>query len=226
MGIPIPLGGTSNHFPRRVLEQLGSWDPFNVTEDADLGIRMARANLRTEIIQSTTYEEAPERFSLWLRQRTRWLKGWMQTYLVHSRRPYQLLRELGWWHCFGLHVLMGGILVSAIVHPLFYIVALSHLALGDFLSAPSSAVAKMLWLMAGFNLALGYLSAMVLGALAVIRRGRWSLVPYALFMPVYWLLISLAAYRAMWQLVRDPYLWEKTDHLSRSGRRRPRPRSQ
>ena len=215
LGIPIPLGGTSNHFPRRVLDGLGGWDPYNVTEDADLGIRLTRAGLRTEILHSTTYEEAPSRLRLWTRQRSRWLKGWMQTYLVHSRQPARLLRDLGLWRCMGLHVLMGGILLSALVHPLFYVVALTHLAFGEFLSSPAAGLTWLLWWIAGVNLALGYVSSMALGALTVIARGQWSLVPHVLAMPLYWLLISFAAYRALWQLATDPYKWEKTAHTRR-----------
>ncbi len=79
LGFPVPLGGTSNHFPRHVLNEVGGWDAYNVTEDADLGICLARANYHVEILRSTTWEEAPATFAIWLRQRTRWLKGWIQT---------------------------------------------------------------------------------------------------------------------------------------------------
>lgn len=80
LGLPIPLGGTSNHFPRAVLEDLGRWDPYNVTEDADLGLRLARAGLEVRMLDCQTWEEAPSSFRVWRGQRTRWLKGWMQTY--------------------------------------------------------------------------------------------------------------------------------------------------
>jgi glycosyltransferase XagB len=84
--LPVPLGGTSNHFPRAVLDAVGGWDPYNVTEDADLGIRLARGGWHVGVLASTTWEEAPPTFRVWQGQRTRWLKGWMQTYLVHMRR--------------------------------------------------------------------------------------------------------------------------------------------
>jgi cellulose synthase/poly-beta-1,6-N-acetylglucosamine synthase-like glycosyltransferase len=76
--LPVPLGGTSNHFPRAVLDAVGGWDPYNVTEDADLGIRLARAGWHVGVLNSTTWEEAPPTFRIWKGQRTRWLKGWMQ----------------------------------------------------------------------------------------------------------------------------------------------------
>ena len=78
LGVPLPLGGSSNHFRTAVLREVGAWDPYNVTEDADLGVRLARFGYRTTMVRSTTYEEAPARFGPWLRQRTRWFKGWMQ----------------------------------------------------------------------------------------------------------------------------------------------------
>ena len=92
--LPFPLGGSSNHFRTAVLRQVGGWDPYNVTEDADLGIRLYRLGYRSAALSSATYEEAPARFLPWLKQRTRWYKGWMQTWLVHMRRPVRLMREL------------------------------------------------------------------------------------------------------------------------------------
>jgi cellulose synthase/poly-beta-1,6-N-acetylglucosamine synthase-like glycosyltransferase len=121
LDLPVPLGGTSNHFPRAVLDAVGGWDPFNVTEDADLGIRLARAGWHVGVLPSTTWEEAPPTFRVWLGQRTRWLKGWMQTYLVHMRAPRRLWRELGAKRFLGLQVLMGGLILSALVHPWFYV---------------------------------------------------------------------------------------------------------
>ncbi len=74
----LPLGGTSNHFRRAALEEVGGWDPYNVTEDADLGMRLARFGYRTETIACPTYENGPDTFATWLPQRTRWFKGWMR----------------------------------------------------------------------------------------------------------------------------------------------------
>jgi glycosyltransferase XagB len=215
LGLPVPLGGTSNHFPRRVLQQLGGWDAHNVTEDADLGIRIARLGGRSAVLDSTTWEEAPPTLAIWTSQRTRWLKGWMLTYLVHMREPRRLWRDLGAWGFFGFQVLMGGLILSALVHPLFYILLVWALLAGELLHAPEGTLHTALLLLGAFNLAAGYGSAMALAAAAAYRRGwRW-LVPHALLMPVYWLLISLAAYRALFQLVRAPYHWNKTPHAPR-----------
>ena len=217
LGMPVPLGGTSNHFPRETLVACGGWDPFNVTEDADLGFRLARMGLRTAVLASTTWEEAPATLGQWLRQRTRWLKGWMQTYLVHTRQPFRLAAELGTRGALGFHALMGALMISALIHPLFYALLAYHALAGELLTPADTTTGAVLWTVAWVNLAAGYLVSMLVGALSVWRRGRRYLVPSVLFMPVMWLLMSAAAYRALYQLFFDPYRWEKTEHGNGSG---------
>jgi len=213
--LPVPLGGTSNHFPRAVLDAVGGWDPFNVTEDADLGIRLARSGWHVGVLSSSTWEEAPSTFRVWLGQRTRWLKGWMQTYLVHMREPRRLWRELGARRFVGLQVLMGGLVLSALVHPWFYVFLALNLWHGQLSSMPESVLDRSLLLVGVFNLIAGYLSAIWLGAAACARRGQRWLSVHAVIMPLYWLAISLAAYRAIWQLASAPFYWEKTEHFAR-----------
>ncbi len=217
LGLPLPLGGTSNHFRRRVLEEAGSWDSYNVTEDADLGIRLSRLGFEVRTLSSTTWEEAPETFGVWLAQRTRWLKGWMQTYLVHMRRPKALLRELGPWRFAGFQVLMGGMILSALVHPWVYVgLAWGLVTAGE--AEPLGFVGLMsdpLWSLAIANLIAGFASAILLGALTA-RETCPRLVAHTLLMPFYWLAISLAAYRAAGQLIARPFLWEKTPHRGRA----------
>lgn len=208
---PMPLGGTSNHFPRTVLAELHGWDPYNVTEDADLGIRIARLGYRVEMIDSTTWEEAPISFRLWLRQRTRWLKGWMQTYLVHTRQPWSLVRDLGVVRSTGFHLYSGGLILSTLVHPLFYAAIAADYAFGIHPGGLGAILGPALWIASMGNLGMSYLVAIVIGIVTTRRRGH-RLALSALVMPLYWLLISIAAYRALWQLYRDPYLWEKTPH--------------
>ena len=219
--LPVPLGGTSNHFPRAVLDEVGGWDPFNVTEDADLGIRLARAGWQVEVLSSTTWEEAPAQFKVWLGQRTRWLKGWMQTYLVHMREPLRLARELEAKRFLGLQVLMGGLILSALVHPWFCMFALLDAVQGQMLVVPGSLTGRALWWLGAFNLVTAYVTGIVLGSVAVARRGRLDLARHAVLMPLYWLMISLAAYRALGQLIAAPHLWEKTEHAARSRRTGP-----
>lgn len=213
---PMPLGGTSNHFLLNRLKEAGGWDPFNVTEDADLGIRLARLGFHCGVISSPTFEEAPAQLPAWLKQRTRWIKGWLQTVLVHSRHPFQSQRELGWRRWLMLQMVMTSVVVSVLIHPLFMLGAihqLVHLAWGAPLSLPGQALLGI----STFNLVAGYT---VYGFLALavwnepgagIARARVSSWWILLF-PLYWLLISLAAWRAMIQLVSAPHYWEKTDH--------------
>ena len=210
--LPIPLGGTSNHFRVAALKWLMAWDPFNVTEDADLGTRLARSGYRCQVIASTTYEEAPQRFMSWLRQRTRWLKGFVQTWLVHMRAPGRLWRDLGPRGFFAFQVMIGGTVLSALVHPWFYVLLATELAGGRLLSLPASVFGVPFWTVAWFDLAAGYLAAMTLALLAARRRGLFRLSWHVLLMPLYWLLISAAAYRALWQFVTAPFKWEKTEH--------------
>lgn len=210
--LPVPLGGTSNHFRREALDAAGGWDPFNVTEDADLGFRLARGGWHTAMLASTTWEEAPIRFVTWFKQRTRWLKGWMQTYLVHTRQPWRLARDVGLRGTIGIHVIMGALILSALAHPLFYVLLGYHALSGQFLTPSESLGGSVLWTVAWVNLTAGYAVSILVGALSVIRRGRPALALSALFMPLCWLLISAAAYRALYQLATDPYRWEKTTH--------------
>jgi cellulose synthase/poly-beta-1,6-N-acetylglucosamine synthase-like glycosyltransferase len=216
LGLPVPLGGTSNHFSRAVLEEVGGWDPYNVTEDADLGIRLARTGWTVKVLDSTTWEEAPANFRTWLKQRTRWLKGWMQTYLVHMRAPAATARDLGWLRFFGLQVLMGGLILSALVHPWFYVVAIAELSYGPLRTLHHGTLSDLVMVVGIINLVLGYATGVALGCVAVAGRARLGLAAWAFLMPVYWILISLAAYRALLQLASAPYSWEKTQHRPRA----------
>jgi hypothetical protein len=145
----------------------------------------------------------------------------MQTYLVHRRRPRRLWRELGPRRFLGFQVLMGGLILSALVHPWFYPLLAFDLWRGHLLGVPDHALAQPLLWIGLFNLIAGYVSAMALGTVAAARRGRLRLAVHALLMPAYWLAISFAAYRALWQLVSAPYYWEKTEHSGRAGNSPP-----
>lgn len=148
----------------------------------------------------------------WLRQRTRWLKGFVQTWLVHMRAPGRLWRELGPQGFFAFQVMVGGTILSALVHPWFYVLLAAELAGGRFLSLPASVFGVPFWTVAWFDLVAGYLAAMALALLAARHRGLFRLSWHVLSMPLYWLLISAAAYRALWQFATAPFKWEKTEH--------------
>jgi len=210
LGMPIPLGGTSNHFRTDVLRELHAWDPFNVTEDADLGIRIGQKGYRVGVVDSTTFEEASCRTGQWLRQRSRWIKGYMQTLLVHTRRPMQLVRNTGLLGFLGFIFFIGGTVLAGLLNPifwLFYAIWLAASAADIDVIFPQSLLFLCL-----FNLLAGNGAFTYLIMLAPIRRGWLSLVPYSFTLFGYWVLISAAAYKALWQLVRDPFFWEKTPH--------------
>ena len=127
INVPLPLGGTSNHFRRQALLSSGLWDPFNVTEDADLGLRLTRQGYKTAVLNSTTWEEAPSELSNWIPQRTRWFKGWMQTYAIHMRNPARLAADLGVLPFLGFQCLMAGFLLCVLLHPWFYVMVVVEL---------------------------------------------------------------------------------------------------
>jgi hypothetical protein len=147
----------------------------------------------------------------------------MQTYLVHMRRPVQTARDLGWLRFFGLQVLMGGLILSALVHPWFYVAAIAEITYGPLRTLHHHTLSDIVTVLGVINLVLGYVSGVVLGCVAVAGRKRPGLAVWALLMPVYWLLISLAAYRALFQLASTPYNWEKTQHRPRAAFTAPRP---
>ena len=210
--LPIPLGGTSNHFRRDILEEVGAWDAYNVTEDADLGFRLARSGYRVATLNSQTMEEACETFPQWLGQRTRWLKGWIQTYFVHMRAPARSLRELGPAGFAALNILIGGMVLSALVHPLFVGFIGWKLATGALAAAPVNLAGWWLAALNIWNLTIGYAAAMLLAWVGLGMAGRHELRPAICWMPLYWLLISFAAYRALFDYLRRPFHWEKTEH--------------
>lgn len=210
LNIPMPLGGTSNHFRTQALRAIHGWDPYNVTEDADLGIRLARVGLRVRTLDSTTFEEATNGFGNWLRQRARWLKGYMQTWLVHMRAPRDLLRHAGIGGFIGFQLFVGGTFVSALANPILWGIFAASTLLGT--SIPGLAALGLAAHISIVGLAVGNGLFAYLAMLGPFRRGWLELTPYGLSAPIYWLLISCAGARALWQLVRRPWHWDKTEH--------------
>ncbi|MCI4643702.1 MAG: glycosyltransferase [Hyphomonadaceae bacterium] len=199
--LPILLGGTSNHFRMAVLRQLNGWDAWNVTEDADLGVRLARRGYRSTVIVPPTWEEAPETLAIWTGQRSRWLKGFWQTWVVMMRHPRLCLREIGWPGFLALQIMLAGTCPAALVHgPLIVGLGVAWLAGWTELGGAG------LWLML-----LGYF----VNALAMLitpgPRGmrRWSA---AITLPFYWPIQTFAAVRALYGWLRAPHFWAKTPH--------------
>lgn len=210
VGAPIPLGGTSNHFRAGLLRSIGAWDAFNVTEDADLGLRLARLGYRVGVLDSVTDEEANSDFVNWIKQRSRWYKGYLQTWLVHMRQPVTVHRELGFKGALGLHLFILGTPLTALINPVFWALALLW------------AVQQPAWVAGLFPnqtyyLALacflfGNAAVVYMGMLTITELRRPDLLGAALLVPLYWLMMSVAAAKAAYQLIVNPSYWEKTSH--------------
>jgi cellulose synthase/poly-beta-1,6-N-acetylglucosamine synthase-like glycosyltransferase len=207
---PIPLGGTSNHFRRDVLLDLMAWDPFNVTEDADLGVRMRRAGYRSAVIDSVTEEEANSDFINWIKQRSRWYKGYAQTLLVHLREPLALLRELGVKEFLLLLLFVGGTPLLSLLNPIFWTLTalwwIGHpVAIRDLFPTAIYFAGLTCWIAGNFIFA-------YMCMLSVREPAKAKLRVAAVLMPVYWVMMSLAALKAAIQLLSAPSYWEKTTH--------------
>lgn len=210
LGAPVPLGGTSNHFRRRTLVRVGGWDPFNVTEDADLGVRLHRLGFRTSILESITLEEANSDFVNWTKQRSRWYKGYLQTWLVHMRHPRQLWQQLGLKGFVGFNLFVGGTPMLALLNPVFW-----ALTAAWFLGKPSVILALFpawLYYASLVSLAFGNFTFLYTAVVGARAAGRPSLALAALFSPAYWVMMSIAAIKASVQLLAAPTFWEKTAH--------------
>jgi cellulose synthase/poly-beta-1,6-N-acetylglucosamine synthase-like glycosyltransferase len=208
---PMPLGGTSNHFRFDCLTECGGWDAYNVTEDADLGIRLARNGLQCGTLELATWEEAPARLPMWVRQRTRWIKGWMQTLLVHMRDPLLTIEEMGLRKFLLFHLVLTSVVISVLVHP-FFLLAFVLQLWRYFSQLPASTYDLWMTGVSTFNLVAGYTTYGFL-AWTIADQGRHKVVKWwVLLLPVYWLLISVAGWRAVCQLLFKPHVWEKTTH--------------
>jgi cellulose synthase/poly-beta-1,6-N-acetylglucosamine synthase-like glycosyltransferase len=207
---PLPLGGTSNHFRRDALQSLGAWDPFNVTEDADLGVRLARAGYRCGVLESATLEEANSDFVNWVKQRSRWYKGYLQTALIHLRNPRLVLKQLGFGGFTQLILFMLGTPLLAILNPIFWTLTVLW-----FLGSPhfiKDLFPAALYYPAVASWVFGNLIVLYMTILTCRITRRYQLILAALLIPVYWVMMSVAAVKALWQLIAAPALWEKTVH--------------
>lgn len=216
--LPVPLGGTSNHFRRSVLQSIGGWDAWNVTEDADLGLRLALRGYRVADLPSTTLEEAPHRLGAWMQQRTRWMKGFLQVSVTHSRRPFTAVRELGAARAFGAWAMSFGTVASALGFPFFTVLAVDAVASGRLLAAQTPLEVASAAI--GSTLFVSGLLSLLLPPIEALRRRRWyGLLPLVALMPLYYCLVSAAAWRGLLEFVLQPARWNKTEHgLARTSR--------
>jgi glycosyltransferase XagB len=209
-GSVVPLGGTSGHMPTRIWREVGGWDEFNVTEDADLGVRLARHGYRTQILDSLTLEEANSDVVNWIRQRSRWYKGYLQTMIVHLRHPLRLRREIGTKAVLRLINMTGAIPVVNVLNIVFTVVLLAWVA---------GRPAVIVLLFPGLTYYVYLVLFLVGGPLSIYLAlvlaqtlGKPYLWWAALLSPMYWVLQSVAAVKAIYQLFFRPFFWEKTVH--------------
>ncbi|MCY1647186.1 glycosyltransferase [Caulobacter sp. SL161] len=210
-GLPFPLGGTSNHFKIAPLREIGAWDPYNVTEDADVGFRLAAAGYRLDVIHRPTWETAPTTRAQWFPQRARWIKGHMQTLAVHARGPVPRQPR----NAIALILTLAQSVASSHLHGPVMGVAIA-LALVDFLPDAAFQIPPhdLVLYFAGWG------AAAIAGARGVMRAGGRPKALHLLGMPAYWLCQSVAAVKALHQFVTAPHHWDKTLHTPRSGRPR------
>jgi cellulose synthase/poly-beta-1,6-N-acetylglucosamine synthase-like glycosyltransferase len=215
-GLPVPLGGTSNHFRTRVLREVGGWDAWNVTEDADLGIRLACMGYGVADLPSATREEAPVALDAWVRQRSRWMKGWMQVCVTHSRRPIATIQALGGFGFLGVLTMAYGTVASALCYPIFIGIAIAAtieaVASGvgslETHSVPSAGLAAL----ALTVFVAGAFSMIVPALVGILRRGPRRLLLYLPLLPLYYILVSMASWRGLGGLILTPFSWNKTEH--------------
>lgn len=221
MDVPIPLGGTSNHFKYNFLRDIGAWDPFNVTEDADLGVRLYKKNYHTAVLDSYTLEEANSNVGNWIRQRSRWIKGYMQTWLVHMRNPISLYRELGMRGFIGYQSMILGTPLLPLLNPFLWLTFVIWIILNP--PVIEHAFPNALYYIAFVQLFVGnlvFIYSNILGVYMIARDDEikgiiyipYSVIYAGLLLPIYWIFMSIAAYKALFQLFYKPFYWEKTNH--------------
>jgi cellulose synthase/poly-beta-1,6-N-acetylglucosamine synthase-like glycosyltransferase/putative flippase GtrA len=210
MDVAIPLGGTSNHFITNRLRELGGWDAYNVTEDAELGMRIFLHGCKTSILDSTTYEEATSRAYNWTRQRSRWVKGYMQTYLLYMRRPFRLVRQMGPKAFVAFQLFFGAGTLCLLLNPVYWLLTmtwyLTHLA------GIESVFPMPILYIGSIGLFLGNVAFTLANLSGCFAREYYDDVKWALLSPVYWVMMSVAAWKAAIQLCYKPHYWEKTVH--------------
>lgn len=213
VGAPIPLGGTSNHFKKVDLTKLKGWDPFNVTEDCDLGMRLAKKGYKTAIVDSVTFEEANSDLLNWFNQRTRWIKGYIQTYLVHTRNMRGFFRSWKEPHFISFQFIVGGKVASMFINPIMWVITASYFIFRPIIGETIEKFYPSPILYMGIACLLGgnflYLFYYMVGC---AKREYYSLVKYTVFVPFYWLMMSFAAWKALFQIFFSPHYWAKTKH--------------
>lgn len=208
--LPIPLGGTTNHIKVKPLKDIGGWDKYNVTEDCDLGIRFSAMGYKVDYLESTTYEEAVIRPWAWIKQRTRWTKGYMVTWLVHMRNPIKIYKNIGFDGMMALQLFVLGVPLTNLINPIMFSLFFIWFAFDP--NWIHQLFPPLIWNMGIVLFVIGNSILIVSSMFAVFRRKWYNLILWCGLIPIYWIMQSIATYRALYQLVTKPHEWEKTEH--------------
>lgn len=206
---PIPLGGTSNHFKTKLLREIGGWDAFNVTEDCDLGMRISKKRYATAVLDSLTLEEANSDYMNWFKQRSRWIKGYIQTFIIHMRDPH----KFGLFHRLSFILIVGGKTFSLFANPFMWAITISYFVFRSVIgeTIESFYPAPVLY-MGVISLIFGNFLYLYYYMIGCAKRGQWAVIPFVFLVPIYWLAMSAAAWYALYKLITAPHHWYKTKH--------------
>lgn len=213
LNAPIPLGGTSNHFRTTDIINLKGWDSFNVTEDCDLGIRLTKEGYLTAIVNSTTYEEANSNIANWFAQRGRWIKGYIQSYFVHTRNPQSFLKNTNKRKFFIFQIVVGGKILSLFINPIMWIITVCYFifrpTVGHFIE---SLFPPTIFYIGIVSLVFGNFLYLYYYMIATIKRHHYSITKFAYLVPFYWLCMSIAAWHSIYTMIFRTHYWAKTIH--------------
>lgn len=213
IGAPIPLGGTSNHFKRDSLRLLQGWDPFNVTEDCDLGIRLFKNGYKTQVLNSITLEEANSSFFGWFKQRSRWIKGYIQTYLVHMRRPHEFITDWNNPHLLTFQLIVGGKVLSMWINPFLWLTTIAYFVFRPIIGVYIEALyLTPIFYLAVISLVFGNFLYFYYYMIGAAKREQWDLIKVAFVVPFYWLMMSISSWMALYEIIWKPHYWQKTKH--------------
>lgn len=199
-GMWIPLGGTSNHFKTKELLKIGGWDAYNVTEDAELGIRIAKNGYKTDIIYSYTLEESTITIKDFILQRSRWLKGFLITFLINIL-DFKSTLKLDF-----LNILQ---IIFSLGMAFFGFFSIPLIIFFSFFITPN----ELLISLYSTNLICGILYLMI--CYIVGLREKFTNYNKAFyFLPLYFALHICASIVAFWDFFKSPFHWRKTRHIS------------
>ena len=209
LGLPIPLGGTTVYFRRKILDEVGAWDAHNVTEDADLGMRLSRHGYRTEVMQSVTMEEANGQALSWVKQRSRWIKGYMVTWATHMQNPVALFKDLGLSGFLTFQLLLLGGVSSYLSIPLLWGLWIGVFGFDLQLNLGGT---ELLWQFAFYSMLFGQFIMLSVAISALYKRDKITLIPWIFTLPIYWPIGAFAGFKALYEVFFAPYYWDKTKH--------------